>query len=382
MTERGEKPTTRRELHSLGFGIALAMYAFLGAGCATSAGDGRTTRHGADTTTPASDAVLFKERLSVYQPPSENEVRVVLWHVGDIQGLPEYEKDPALLGQGPGGTRVYSDLPRTELVSKVTVNTLLRLGLPAFHRPRTKPDNPEDRPFDRLGATVRIRSFKISLSPVFEAQVTLDCAFFEPGSTAPFWSGPGQGQGRATVSFDVRASVVQDAIEGAIDRCVEQSRAQDINARVKITASSVSLKKGRATETSGNVQGALDLYAQAYREADNAYQTTEAVKALALLLRKKVIQPPFPEEARRFGVQASIVAKAQQYDKAIELYEKALDVAPWWAEGHFNRALILADQNLFPWAIAGMKRYLDLAPNAPDARAAQDKIYEWELKVK
>jgi tetratricopeptide (TPR) repeat protein len=243
------------------------------------------------------------------------------------------------------------------------------------------PDNPADRPSDRLGATVRIRSFKISLSSVVEARVALECAFFEPSSTAPFWSGLGEGQGGAGASY-LRASAVRAAIEGAVDRCVEQSHAQDVNARIRNTASSVSLKKGRASETSGNAQGALDLYAQAYREADDAYQTTEAVKALALLLRKKAIEPPFPEEAQKFRVQANSLLKAHQYDKAIELYEKALDVAPWWAEGHFNRAFILADQNLFPWAIAGMKRYLELAPNDPDARAAQDKIYEWELKVK
>lgn len=29
-----------------------------------------------------------------------------------------------------------------------------------------------------------------------------------------------------------------------------------------------------------------------------------------------------------------------------------------------------------------MKQFLVLAPNAPDARAAQNKIYEWELPAK
>jgi len=28
-----------------------------------------------------------------------------------------------------------------------------------------------------------------------------------------------------------------------------------------------------------------------------------------------------------------------------------------------------------------MKKYLILYPDAPDARAAQDKIYEWELML-
>lgn len=33
-------------------------------------------------------------------------------------------------------------------------------------------------------------------------------------------------------------------------------------------------------------------------------------------------------------------------------------------------------------AATSMKQFLVLAPNAPDAQAAQNKIYEWELSAK
>ena len=55
-----------------------------------------------------------------------------------------------------------------------------------------------------------------------------------------------------------------------------------------------------------------------------------------------------------------------------------MKIAPWWPEGYFNRALILGELNRFAEAMREMKRYLQLAPDAPNARAAQDKIYEWE----
>src|SRR4029077_856471 len=67
-----------------------------------------------------------------------------------------------------------------------------------------------------------------------------------------------------------------------------------------------------------------------------------------------------------------------QLDKAVELYGKALEIAPWWPEGHFNRALIMGETRKYGEAIREMKHYLLLVPDAPDAGASQDKIYQWE----
>jgi hypothetical protein len=44
-------------------------------------------------------------------------------------------------------------------------------------------------------------------------------------------------------------------------------------------------------------------------------------------------------------------------------------------------ALLFAQQNRFKSAINYMKQYLMLVPDAPDARSAQDKIYEWKLMI-
>lgn len=90
-------------------------------------------------------------------------------------------------------------------------------------------------------------------------------------------------------------------------------------------------------------------------------------------------KPALPEEARKFKVQAEFMVQEKQADKAAALYGKALDAAPWWPEGHYKLALLLGDAKKYREAMREMKRYLQLEPNGADARAAQDKIYQWEL---
>jgi len=108
----------------------------------------------------------------------------------------------------------------------------------------------------------------------------------------------------------------------------------------------------------------------------------EAFKAIVDQYRTAAPKPEFPEEARRTRVQAESALRVKRLDDAIDRYEEALKIAPWWPEGRFNRALILGDLGRYTEAMREMKRYLALAPDAPNARAAQDKIYEWEDEIK
>jgi tetratricopeptide (TPR) repeat protein len=89
-------------------------------------------------------------------------------------------------------------------------------------------------------------------------------------------------------------------------------------------------------------------------------------------------KPELPEDARRFRVQAEKAVADKRFLDAIEKYEKAIEIAPWWPEAHFNRAVVLAELQNFDTATVEMKRYLLLKPDAPDARRAKDFIYTWE----
>ena len=90
-------------------------------------------------------------------------------------------------------------------------------------------------------------------------------------------------------------------------------------------------------------------------------------------------KPPLPEEARKYWVQAEFVVKEKKFDLAAEFYAQTMEIAPWWPQGHFNQAVIFAELKKYREAMGEMKRYLQLAPDAPDARAAQDQIYQWEV---
>ena len=91
-------------------------------------------------------------------------------------------------------------------------------------------------------------------------------------------------------------------------------------------------------------------------------------------------KPTVSEEQRKYIVQANVLNQQKMYDKAIELYKKALEVNPTsYPAAYTNLALLSAQILDYQAAIFYMKEYLLLEPDASDARSSQDKIYEWEI---
>lgn len=97
---------------------------------------------------------------------------------------------------------------------------------------------------------------------------------------------------------------------------------------------------------------------------------------------KLKVKPPVPEFIRKLTVQATSFVEDKNYPLAIEYYQRALTVCPYYPLARFNLAMLYATIRDFRSAISQMNSYMRFAPDAPDIRAAQDKIYEWELKVK
>jgi tetratricopeptide (TPR) repeat protein len=90
-------------------------------------------------------------------------------------------------------------------------------------------------------------------------------------------------------------------------------------------------------------------------------------------------KPSITEEQRRFIVQANAFNNDKEYSKALDYFEKAIQVnSVSYPSCYYNMALIAAQLKRYKYAVFNMKKYLMLLPDAPDARAAQDKIYEWE----
>lgn len=114
---------------------------------------------------------------------------------------------------------------------------------------------------------------------------------------------------------------------------------------------------------------------KANRDADqfDANFTT----SLADYRNKAASSAALSEETNKFKVQAEGAVRDKEFDDAADFYAAALRTAPWWPAGHFNRALVLGEVGDYEMARREMNYYLQLVPEAPNARAAQNKIYDW-----
>lgn len=79
-------------------------------------------------------------------------------------------------------------------------------------------------------------------------------------------------------------------------------------------------------------------------------------------------KPVLPGSARKHRVQAEFAIQQKRWVDALLAYGPALAIAPWWPEVRFNSAIVLVELGLNDNAIMTMKRYVELVPNAPDAR--------------
>jgi len=118
----------------------------------------------------------------------------------------------------------------------------------------------------------------------------------------------------------------------------------------------------------------IDKTNDSIKVADSIHFSTLAAK-----YREVEIKPTVTEDQRKYIVQANSFAKDKQFTEALEAYKKAIELDPVaYPQAYYNMALLYAGNQNFEMAVRNMKKYLLLLPDAPDARAAQDKIYEWE----
>lgn len=140
---------------------------------------------------------------------------------------------------------------------------------------------------------------------------------------------------------------------------------------------------GGVAEREGNVLVAFRHYQKAFALTLPAFanepdQRQELTAALVRTWRASQPKPELPEEARRYAVQGLAFAEAKRYEGADAALSKVGEIAPWYPQAFFNRAAVLAAMERYGDAISAMNRYLEIVPDAPDARAARDQIYKWE----
>ena len=94
------------------------------------------------------------------------------------------------------------------------------------------------------------------------------------------------------------------------------------------------------------------------------------------------VKPAISEEVRLERVQAENAVREKRLEAAVEHYESGLKMNPVWPEGHFNAALLYAELEEYDKAIWQMRAYVELVPDAQDARGARDQTAIWQDKLK
>ncbi len=110
-------------------------------------------------------------------------------------------------------------------------------------------------------------------------------------------------------------------------------------------------------------------------------QPPDEASIRAAVMSAPALTPETEETLRRTQVQVELAIRENRLLDAARLYSAALNTTPNWTGGQFNHALVLGELEFYPSAISRMRAYLILSPNAPDARAATDKIYSWEAML-
>lgn len=143
----------------------------------------------------------------------------------------------------------------------------------------------------------------------------------------------------------------------------------------------IELRLGRAAMADAQ-RIADDLFFIQQNTTSHKQEKEAAFQEKAASYRALKIKPPMSEEQRKYIVQADAFNERKEYTKAIAFYQKAIEVDPVsYPPAYNNLALLSAQIRLYKSAVRYMKQYLLLVPDAKDARAAQDKIYEWEAML-
>lgn len=302
------------------------------------------------------------------------------------------------LGESPEGAflfvfpvtdRFVSSRERGDLVAGTIQSALMDAGL-AFET-RTDVWRPDALPASsgRVALVVKVKTAKIANKTMFavlgmvpssvEARVMLEARVIRAGAAAGA-AATFEGTGRA--KHGEPGAAFRDALLTAARDLVARSGVREAALGAQNDAFASATVKAKEAETAGDLPLALAVLSRAFATAPDRTRADGLFDDIARVLNAMPAKPALSEKDRRTLVQAELSARERRFDEAIGLYATLGDAAPWYAPAYFNRAVLLAERGRYAEAIDAMKRYLKLAPDASDARAATDKVYEWEARLK
>ena len=147
-------------------------------------------------------------------------------------------------------------------------------------------------------------------------------------------------------------------------------------------------QEGKLNRKAFNYDGTHRLFIDAFYTIQqnmgwqNREKQLQAFKTVAAKYRAMKVKPVMSEKQRKEVVLANLMTRQRKYKEAIQFYRKviALDSVSYPA-AYNNLALLNAQLKQYKWAIYYMRKFILLEPDTKDARAAKDKIYEWNYEL-
>lgn len=142
----------------------------------------------------------------------------------------------------------------------------------------------------------------------------------------------------------------------------------------------VAAKKNNAQslEAKGQTREALREYSDVLKIVDENERTVIR-NDIAALIKKYKHLAELSEGARRHVMRAEVATKEGKFEDAVNEYSEAIKISPYFPNLYKALALTCAELKQYRQAIRHLKTYIDLSPDAADARTARDQMYKWEF---
>ncbi len=136
---------------------------------------------------------------------------------------------------------------------------------------------------------------------------------------------------------------------------------------------------GQAAEIVGKSYEAMSHYVAALQNASQ--EDDKRLREKIINLVRKMKRPPeIPnsalQHAKKGEVAVKLASTKADFDDVVSEFEKALQLAPWWAEMYFNLGEAQERAGKYDDAINSFKWYLLATPKAKNIKQVQNKILE------
>jgi tetratricopeptide (TPR) repeat protein len=173
-----------------------------------------------------------------------------------------------------------------------------------------------------------------------------------------------------SVSLNPLDHLAREALE-RVGRTLEQRAREDL---------------GKAdTAIAGNrTSEAIAHFSSALQRLPKGKAKQDALLKLLRLVANMPAPPPLTEQGERHFARGNAMLKSatgpEGVDRAIVEFRSAIRRSPWWTNSYLNLGLAYAQRRLYRDAALYFKLYLIANPNAKNAGAVREQIYELEYK--